>query len=212
MKKPVQFAIILAGLVFLMSGCSLFQRAMSIVTPQGSVIGSKDAGKPATLDSNTKTDSITIPAGTTVSVTKEQAIPAIPKTDTSPGQEARPAREITTFTLPKDVKWEKAEYAMVANTGTPDVSIAKKKIEAAESRILLYVSISAMIAAGFFIYTRYPTPAYISGGASLVLFAAWKLSDLPDWFWVVGIVALAAAAFLYIGHERGLKTTQNGTP
>lgn len=198
----------MSGLAFF-SSCEMFQRAGQIKTPSGTVIGVPEAGKPATLNSDTKVDTITLPAGTNVTTVKESALASIPATDTTPAQPARPARETTTFTLWKDAKWEKTQTEVAASTGTIDTDVAKHKIDTQAAQPLLYAALASLVAAGFFVYRAYPTPAIICGGASVVFFLAWKASGLPDYFWAIGAIALAAAAFLYIGHNRGLTENEN---
>jgi hypothetical protein len=65
-----------------------------------------------------------------------------------------------------------------------------------------------MVGVGIFIWLGYPTPAFISGGASVIFLLSWKLSGLPDWFWVVGVAALAAASAIWLGHERAEKSNK----
>jgi hypothetical protein len=181
-------------------GCSFLQSHGLIKSGNVTVAGVKDAGKPATLATSDSRESLPIPAGSIVTVTET---PATAATATAP---ARPATRVTEFRPSGPTEWQKFEATVAANTGTIDASLAVKKVEAAESRPLLYAAIASALAAGFFLYRAYPTPAFICGGASAVFMIAWKASGLPDWFWAVGAIALAAAAFLYLGHERGHAT------
>lgn len=193
--------LMLLGLIItIASGCALFRSPATIQSGNARVTGLADAGKPATLNSGETKSDIAIPANTPVRIVKIDAVPA---TDKTPFQ---PAREEVTFVPTFDTKLQSVSTSLQANTGTVDTSIALKKIEVAENRYLLWASIGAAVAAGVFLYLTYPTPAFICVGASVVFFAAWKLSDLPDWFWAVGAVGLAAAVFLYLGHEKGLTT------
>lgn len=144
-----------------------------------------------------------LPAGSKLTVTKIEPMAAIPATDGYKEVPAQPAREITEVVLPKETEWRKTGTRIQANTGTVDTSIAKHRIDAAENRYLLFASLGAAIAAGFFLYIKYPTPALICGAASVVFFLAWKLADLPDWFYVVGVGGLVGAFCLWRGHERG---------
>lgn len=196
----------------MLSSCIPFQEKGTISTPSGSVSATKDAGKPATLDTNTKTEEITLPPHSVVTTTKLAASPAFAKTDLTPAVAAQPEREITVVTIPSEAKWQKISTQLSANTGTTDTSIAKAKIDAEESRILLYASIASAVAAGFFVYRAYPTPAISCGTGSVVFFLAWKMTGLPDWFWAIGALGIAGAIFLYIGHERGLNSNKNASP
>ncbi len=182
---------------FALTGCSLIQGRGTIKTQDATVIGPRDAGKSPMVDSDKKSDTITLPPQTTVTMTKFEAIPA---TSTTPFQ---PAREMTVFTAPFEVKWDRTQSSVHAESGTIDTSITKARIQAEESRILLYAAIGAAIIAGFFIYKGYPGPAFMSGCAAAVFMMAWKVSNMPDWAWGIGAVGIAAAVFLYLGHERG---------
>lgn len=192
--------ILLLSAILCLSGC--FSRQGSINTPFGSVVAVKDAGKPATFDSGTKGESIQIPEGTKMVVTKVEATPA---TQTTP---YLPAVEKFEFTMPKATEWRRSESTTKASTGTADTTVATKRIEAEESRPLLYAALAAMVGVGIFMWLKYPTPAYICGGASVVFFLAWKLSGLPDWFYMIGIGGLVAAAAIWLGHEKGEKHNQ----
>lgn len=191
-------AIVLAAAM--LSGCSFLQSHGLIKSGNVTVAGVKDAGKPATLATDEKRESIPIPAGSTVTV---KETPAVAATATTP---YRPAEKITEFRFNGSTEWQKFEGYVLANTGTVDTSVAEKRIDAQESRPLLYAAILSALAAGFFVYRAYPTAAFICAGAAVVFMVAWKASGLPEWFWAVGAIALAAAAFLYIGHERGTAT------
>lgn len=185
-----------------MSGCALW-RIGKIKAPGIAVTGVPDAGKAAVLDSDTSAASLPIPAGSTLTLTKFEAMRAIPATDTTPEVKAQPAREVTEIVLSKPTEWRKNETKVHADTGTVDTSIAQHRIDAAENRFLLWASLAAMGAAGLFLYLKYPTPAFICGGAAVVLFAAWKLAGLPPWFHVIGISAIVGAFALWRGHVRG---------
>lgn len=189
-------AIIIACL--LLPGCSLFNRGGAIKGNGVTVQGIPDAGKPATLVTTDAGEAVALPAGSTVTITKTEAAPATKDTP------AKPATEVTAITPSGPTVWHKTEKTVNADTGTVDTSIAAKKIDASESRPLLYSAIVAALAAGFFVWASYPTPAIACGVASAVFFMAWKLSDLPDWFYVLGAVAAAAGIAIYLGHKRGL--------
>ena len=176
----------------LLSGCSLFNRGGKISTGGVTVTAQPDAGKPATLSTAEAGTSMAIPAGSTIKVTQTEATPA------------SPATTVTEIVPSAPTEIRHTEKKVNADSGTVDTSVALKKIEAAESRVLLYAAIVAALAAGFFVWASYPTPAIACGVASAVFFMAWKLSDLPDWFYVLGAVAAAAGIAIYFGHKRGL--------
>lgn len=198
MRSYLLFAFV--GLA--LSGCALWQKG-KIKAHGITVAGVPDAGKAATLDSDTSVASLPIPAGSTLTLTKFEAMRATPATETTPEVKAQPAREVTEIVLSKPTEWRKNETRVHADTGTADTSIAQHRIDVAENRYLLFAALGASVAAGFFLYIKYPTPAMICASASIVFFLAWKLSDLPSWFYVVGVAALVGAFALWRGHEKG---------
>lgn len=187
-------------------GCSYFKKQPQIRIGDTSVVPVPDAGRPATLDTAKAGQSIAIPAGSKFTVTKFEAVPFVPAVVGGKPQEAQPAREVVQVELAGPSIWEKRDESAHASTGTVDTTIAQKKIEAEESRILLYASIGAAVLAGLFVYLQYPTPALACGVAAVVFFLAWKISGLPSWFYSTGLVAIGVAVSLYFGHERGLRT------
>ena len=189
---------VLFFLLWLLTGCKTVGR---ITAGAATVIGVQDAGKPATLATGETKQEVTLPANSPVSVTRIEAVPA---TDKPPFQ---PAREVFAFTPTKPTQWQATTNTLQADTGTVDTTIAMHKINAAENRNLLWASLGAALLAGVAVWFKYPTPALICGAASAVFFLAWKLAELPSWFWVIGVAAVVAAIFLYIGHEKGEKTT-----
>lgn len=188
----------------LLCGCSLLNRGGSIKAGDATVRGIPDAGKPATLATSTAGTVIPLPAGSSITVTKVDAIPASMATKDSPSVAAQPAKEVTVITPSGPTSYQKTEATVKADTGTVDTSVALKRVDAIESRPLLYASIVAALAAGFFVWASYPTPAIACGAASIVFFMSWKLSGLPDWFWAAGAIAAAIGISIYVGHNRGL--------
>ncbi len=192
-------------------GCHFFQKGV-IRSGTTTVIGQPDAGKPASLAESHSDGALALPAGSRLVVTKWEPVPWVPAVDGRPEVKAEPAKEVTEVILAKDSMWHRSETRVQADTGTVDTSIAKARIAATENRYLLFASLGAAIAAGLFLYIKYPTPALICGAASIVFFLAWKLSDLPSWFYVVGVAALAGAFALWRGHERGEKHAAENLP
>jgi hypothetical protein len=169
------------------AGC---RTAGRIKSKLATVTAVPDAGKPATLHSDVIIASLPIPAGSNVTVTKTEATPT------------EPAKEVTRVEVSEATEWKKTETKVQADTGTVDTSVAKHRIDAAETRYLLFASMGAAILAGLFIYIKYPTPALMCGAASVIFFLAWKLADLPSWFWVVGVSAISGGVLLWRGYER----------
>lgn len=182
----------------LLTGCQLFNRGGAIKSGGVTVQAQPDAGKPATLSTAEAGTSMAIPAGSVIKVTQTDAQPA------TKDKPATPAVTVTEIVPSAPTEIRHTEKTVQADSGTVDTSVAMKKIEAAESRVLLYAAIGCALAAGFFVWAQYPTPAIACGVGAVVLFMAWKLSDLPDWFYVIGLLAAAGGVAIYLGHKRGL--------
>lgn len=165
--------------------------------------GVKDAGKPAVLNTSTAGESVALPAGSKITATETKAVPAQSATPTAPAQAAQPAQTVTVIEPAGPTEWRKTEVTVHADTGTVDTSVANRKIDAAESRPMLYAAIGAAALAAVFLWLKYPTPALISGIGAVVFFLAWKASGLPPWFWAIGVAAVVGGAALYFGHEKG---------
>lgn len=190
---------ILAALFAGLAGCSTVGR---IKTKAVSVFAVKDSGKPAQLAENHETAVLPLPAGSKAVMTSFPATAGVPATDTTPEIQPQPARTVTEFVLSKPTEWKKTGTYISADTGTVDVSIAKHRIDVASRKPLLFAAIGAAFAAGVFMYLKYPTPALMCGAASIVFFLAWKLSDLPSWFYVIGVGGIVGAVALHRGYER----------
>ncbi len=201
----VGLVVVAAILTFALSGCAMFGKRPKISGNGFSVVGLADAGKPATLDSGSSVASLPIPAGSSLVMTRIPASAAILATDQAPAQPAQPGKEVVEVKLAGPTEWRKTESTVRADTGTADVSIAKHRIDAAENRYLLFAAIGAAVAALLFVYIKYPTPALMCGAASVVFFLAWKLADLPDWFYVIGVVGAIGGIIMWKAHDRGEK-------
>lgn len=195
---------IIALLSLAFTGCSWLPAKIHV--GDATVSAPKDAGTPAVLETRAAGETLALPAGSVVTVTKTEPVTAIPATPNAPAVAAQPAKEVTEVKLTAPTVWQKTANTVSASTGTVDQSIAAKRIDAEESRPLLYAALASLVAAGFFVWRAYPTPALICAGAAAVFFIAWKVSGVPDWLWSAGAIALAAAGALYLGHEKGEKT------
>lgn len=187
-------------------GCSFLQRHGFIKAGNVVVEGFKDAGKPATLATSEAGSVMALPEGTTFVQTKFEATPFLMGANGQVSQAAQPARTVTEVHLTKPSELRTTESKVDANTGTVDTTLASHKADLAASEPLLYAAIVSGIAAMACLYFKYPTPAAMCGGAMLVFLVAWKVSSAPPWLWALGLVGLAAAAALWVGHERGLYT------
>lgn len=178
-----------------LAGCSVFRGIPAIRVGENSVQGPKDAGKPATLNESKAGESVVIPAGSKVVVTETAAVAATEK------EPAKPAVKVTEVVPSEPMKWEKQETKVEANTGTVDTSIAKKRIEAEESRWLLWAAIGCGIG-GLIVRSMLPAWPALSNGllvGAVFAFASWKLAEVPAWIWaaVIGGVLL-----LVLGYKR----------
>jgi hypothetical protein len=200
--QVVAAALLVFVLMLALSGCAYLPRTPQIKVGDTQVVAPRDAGKPATLATAQAQQALVIPTGSRVIVTETAAQPA---TANAPAQ---PATTITEVVPAAPMKWEKQQSSVDAATGTIDTTVAAKRIDSQEARPLLYAAMACLVAAGFFVWRAYPTPALCCAGAAVVFFIAWKVSDLPPWFWAVGLAALVGGAALYLGHERGEKARQ----
>ena len=184
----------------MLCGCSVFKAKAPVIQAAGvTVQGPADAGKPATLETLNTGVTVPLPAGSKIVVTETEAIPATPEAP------AKPAVTVTEITPGGVTEIRKTEASVKADTGTVDTSVAKAKIQAEESRVLLYAALGAAALAALFVWLQYPTPALISGAAAVVFFLAWRVSGLPSWFWGLGVAVIALAGGLYFGFERAEK-------
>ncbi len=211
MQSAIKVIALLLSVVSL-SGCAMLKRTGSIKIPGASVVGVQDAGKPATLASDVKWEGMVLPKGSSLTLTKFQALAGQPASTSGPAIQAQPAKEVAQITVSENTEWKRSENIIKADTGTVDTSIAAKRIESEESRPLLYAALASIVGAGVCLWLKYPTPALICGASSVVFFLAWKVSGLPSWFWAVGAVGLAGAAALYLGHEKGERHAAESLP
>lgn len=182
----------------LFAGCA-FQRGR-IITPQGTVVGVKDAGKPAQIATVDDRGTLEIPAGTKMTVTKTEAVPA---TAQAP---AKPAQEVTSYDFSQPTRFEQVKVAVNADTGTVDTSIAKHRIDVEENRWLLWASLACIPLAALFFYLHYPTPAFYAIASAVVFFVAWQIAGLPEWIKFLGFGGIIAGVVMWRAHERGLRT------
>lgn len=192
--------VVLMSLTAISSGCAYFQKKGVIKSGDVQVAAVADAGKPATLNTSDRKESVPIPAGSTLVVTKDAPVPATDKTPFVPAHE----RLEVHFNGPTE--WQRFDNSVSANTGTIDTTVAQKKIEVQAAQPLLYAAILSALGAIFFIYRAYPTPAALCGLSAALFFIAWRTSSFPPWVWGICGLGVVGGAALYFGHERGLKT------
>lgn len=183
---------LLCLIALLFTGC-LGPRG-SIKSAIATVVGVKDAGKPAVLASNETRSALAIPQGSKMTVIRTEPLLA---TQTAA---AVPASEVTTFDFSKPTQFETSSVAISADTGTVDQSVALRKIDVAERRWLLWVAIAAGVG-GIVLKSVLPQWPSLSNGlllASGLAFASWKLADIPSWIWLLGGIG----ALLALGYKR----------
>lgn len=189
----------------LCSGCATIKRAF---TRQAaiSVVGTSpltgkaapirvtnpdNAGEPATLHSNEAVTSIEVEKGT------KMTLPIVVNgTETT-----------ATLELPP-LKLSKRELVTSASASAPDKSIALREIEVEASRPLLYAALGCAALGIFFIWRTFPTPALLCGVGAVVFFMAWKIANLPSWFWGIALVAVSAGVAIFWGYQRKDRETK----
>jgi len=185
--------ICLLAVILVCSGCGAIPRIKIPATknlPAIDVAAPRDAGKPATVASSGKESRLDPPQGSIVTITRTESQPA---TENAP---ARPAIEVREIRLAADASLIERAQHVDASTGTIDTTVAKHRINAAESRWLLIAAIITLVA-GLIVRSLVPQWPGLSNGlfvAAPIFFAAWKFSEVPAWagFVVVGVVALGA--------------------
>lgn len=192
---------LLAGSLML-AGCGLFGGAGRLKIGDNSVTPVANAAKPATLETLNAGETIRLSAGSRFIITRFKAVPGVPATKDSPAIAPQPEREVTEINPASDTQWQRTEATVKADSGTVDTSLAAKKIDAQENRILLYGALGMLVGAGIFFWLHYPSPALMCAGGAVILFLCWKMAGLPEWFWATSVLAGAGAAGLYFGHER----------
>ena len=134
-----------------------------------------------------------IPAGSTVTVTRTEAVAATPTTP------ARPAMEVREIQLMADTEWYERAQRIAANSGAVDTSVAMRRLDNESRKPLLYAAIGAVVVAGVLMFSGWPKVAVLAGGAAVVFFAAWQVAGLPAWFWMLGAALLFVGAGIVVG-------------
>ena len=142
--------------------------------------------------------SMPIPAGSTVEIRREVPSPA-----PAPGTPAVPPSLETVTVHPAAATVLTFAQASTGTQRPPDKAVEIRKADNAARAPLLYAMLAALLAAGVCIYLEHPTPACFCGLGAGGLFLAWRSASLPDWVWVVAVVAVVIAVALVVGHELG---------
>lgn len=184
----MKFVLLL--LVLTLTSCKSLPR---ITFGKDSVTGVADAGKPATLTQGETKTSFAVPAGTQMQTVKVEASPTTP------------AKETTTWNFSAPTKFEIDASTLKADTGTVDTSVALHKVDVASKQPLLYFAGVCLLLCGIMLYFEHPTAAMFCGAGAVVSFAAWRMPDLPEWFWMVGVICVVAGLALVFGHAKATK-------
>lgn len=189
MKHALVKSALLAS-VLLLSGCAFLARPGKVKLGNSSAEAPANAQAATTISTDEGSEVIDIPAGTQVSVTE------------TANDGAKPASRVFTYAfinasqhrIKRDFK-----QAEIPPQRPPDTSVDKHKIDVAERRWLLFAAIGAGIAA-VVLKSMLPGWGGLSNGmgaGAIILFAAWKFSEVPWWasLIVVGIVAAMALGY-----------------
>lgn len=194
-------ALVLVAVLWLLSGCAVLGKRGVIKSGDTTVQGVANAGTPTTLNTSNAGTTVPLPAGSTITVTKEEAIPAKPATANEPAKPAVPAKETTVITPSAATEYRHTEATIRADTGTVDTSVAKHAQDVAERRWLLWVAIGCMVG-GLVIRSMMPAWPSLSNGLLMAAVAAgvsWKLADVPSWIW---LCVLAGVGLMVAGYKR----------
>lgn len=175
-----------------------------IRTPEATITGTKH-GEDVTLTKADEGSRFTVPAGTIFTMEKTEAL-----IDPETTRVIQPRRELHTWTFTKETEFESYARTLLANTGRINTDVALEDLAMQERKPLLYASIGCLLGVAFFVWRGYPTGVWLSAAASIILFLAWKVAGLPDWFWILAVVAICVAAGIYFGYER--KEQETKTP
>lgn len=184
----MKFVLLL--LLLALASCKALPR---ITFGKASVTGVADAGKPATLVQGETKTSFAVPAGTQMQTVKVEASPTTP------------AKETTTWNFSAPTKFEIDASTLKADTGTVDTSVAQHKIDVESKQPLLYFAGACLVLCATMMYFDHPTAAMMCGAAAGIVFAAWRMPDLPEWFWMVGVACVVGGLCLAFGHAKATK-------
>lgn len=185
------FMLLLALAGLLSTGCS---SGGQLKLPSGTVITPpKQSEQPTQVTESKASQTLSIPAGSTIQVVHTPATPSAPESTQ------------TTYTISKDTQQSvqsNSQTISLSPTRKPDTTVELHRADLAERRWLLFVGIGLGVA-GIALRSLLPAWPGLStgcfGGAVLAL-AAWKLAEIPAWIFlcVIGVVGLLA-----LGYKKG---------
>jgi hypothetical protein len=174
----------------LLCGCSVLPKIK--MPGVGTVQAFKDAGTPATIAEGTERTGFRVPAKSKMTVTRRDALP-------SEGV-LLPAETSWTFELPEATDFMSEVRQIQASTGTVDTSVAKRRADNEERRIILFAAIAAGIATIASV-KFWPSISMLLGALTLGLVILWQAASWPAWAWALVGLPLAAAG-IWWGYSR----------
>jgi hypothetical protein len=179
-----------------LSGCAVFRG--HIHTKAGTQVSPpSDASSASTVNEDFSVDSITIPAGSKITVTQKAAT------------SSAPSEKTTEITLSKDSVHKVENHitqASVAAPRAPDQTVALAKLDIAERRPVLYLALGLALAAGVLLYFQQRALAEIAGILSVIAFALWWVMGHEALLaWTFGTLAFIATAYFIYAEYRKAK-------
>jgi hypothetical protein len=195
-RKALCLSLVAGAVAF--GGCAGLPK---IKLPGLTVQGPKENGSPAVASSSEAGETLPIPQGSRIVKREIKGLGYRPALNGQPAREETPAETITEITLAGPSLYTSKQNTVNASTGTVDTSIAKKKIDAAENRWLLWAAIGCGIG-GVVLRSMLPAWGGLSNGlliGAALAFASWKLAEIPPWIWAV---AIGIMVILALGYKR----------
>lgn len=187
--------------ILLFGGCRLIPGRIHTKTGTN-VTTPKNASAATTVQEGTTVETVPIPQGSTVEITKT---PAIPATDKTP---AEPPKEVTkiTFSAPSEKRIETKNTAIsLAPPRAPDTSVQIHEADNRERRIFLWAALAFGVATGVLAYLHILGAAKISAiaaGSSIALYIVLGHQELILWV-LAGIVVCVVLFVLYTEWRHG---------
>ena len=182
---------LLAALACLtLCGCSVLPKIK--MPGVGTVTAFKDAGQPATMAEGTEKTGMRIPANSKVTVVRTEELP-------SEGI-LLPSKTEWTFEMKEPTDLMQEVRRIQASTGTVDTSVAKRRADNEERRLILIAAIIAAIATVASV-KFWPSISMLLGALTLGLFILWQAASWPAWAWALVGLPLAGAG-IWWGYSR----------
>lgn len=189
-------SILLAALIGVLAGCTVFRG--HVRTKAGTELSPPaNASSASTVNEDFSVDSLTIPAGSKITINEKLA------TSTAP------AEKTTEVTLSKDTVHRTENHittASVAAPRAPDQTVALAKLDNDERRPVLYLAIAFALGAGALLYFQQRSLAEICGILSVIAFALWWAMGHEKLLgWTFGALAAGAIGYFVYTEYRKAK-------